>query len=883
MKIDKKAHYGSRPLLLAATVSAILSANAAMAQQAAPAAAPTTFLDEVVVTARYREENLQQTPLAITAMTADSLEERGVSDVEDVGAMIPNAYFRPNGGTPVIGLRGKINSETLSFTKPTVAVYTDGAYWARQAGMNFTLFDLERVEVLRGPQGTLFGKNALGGAINLISKAPQGDNSGYVEASYGNYNAIEVKGAFDVALKDNLFLRVTGISEERDGYLDVLDFACQMQKEGTPQLAGYGDGIVGMQQTGTSNAYVAAGGRVVPQYTPILGVVGSAADNAFAFPYQVDNAKLTRKGNCKIGTQRGKDLQGVRAALRWQPTEDWDITFTADLIDDNSEAWGNVTLKRASNLNANQRDYLNNYVMVDAGIGADKILAGAFYRDPRSFTTFENWTDPITGETIDQGEKIQNRGYALKAVYDLTDTMSLHYLGAYRELDTSLTASAGFPGTGDPYDIHNQVIWQHHEQMQHELRLEGVAFSSKLDWTLGAFYFHTDEWEMLKTDIDQQEWAGTFQIYHDDEFSNENKSVFAHAVYALTDSFSVSAGLRYTDESDDILFSHPPNLVNTPLITFSTERTDWKVAADWKLNADMLVYGSVATGFRSAGFQARPFTPGQVNDVYGPFPAEEVLSYEVGFKADFFDGRLRTNLAVFLDDYDPRVVGETGRGQCTTYADRSIPFPYRVGPTGGPNGTAGLIDTNGDNVGDLCPAGTPLAGAAPLGYTFNITTPAEVQGLELEVQSRPFGELLLNATFGYNEFSSKIKTPGQSGYIHPDVLIQPKYNASAGAQYDFIWESGAMVTPRIDWSYQAERTVGSLSLKPLPDQFVPSYSLVNARVTYQSADKEWQTSLGATNVFDKFYYYNMESGNDWGILASPGAPRMWTLSVRRSF
>jgi iron complex outermembrane receptor protein len=873
MKTHSRSRYGSLPLL-AAAVSAVLSTNAAMAQSA---------LEEIVVTARYREENLQQTPLAITAMSADTLTERGVSDVEDVGAMIPNAYFRPNGGTPIVGLRGKINSETLSFSKPTVAVYTDGVYWARQAGMNFTLFDLERVEVLRGPQGTLFGKNALGGAVNLISKAPQGDNTGYVEASYGNYNSVEIKGALDIALREDVFLRVTAMSEERDGYIDVLDFACQMFLEGTPQLAGYGDGIVGMQLTGTSNAYLTAGGRVVNQYTPILGVVGSAADNAFAFPMQVDNNKLSRKGNCKTGTQRGKDVQGVRAALRWQPTDKLDVTFTADIVDDNSEAWGNVTRKRASNLNANQRDYLNNYVMLDAGIGADKILAGAFFRQPDSFQTFENWTDPITGETIDQGEKIENKGYSLKVAYNLTDTMTLHYLGAMRELNTSLTASAGFPGTGDPYDIHNQVIWQHHEQIQNEIRLEGVAFDSKLDWTLGAFFFETDEWEMLKTDIDQQEWAGTFQIYHDDEFANSNQSFFAHGVYSLTDSFALTAGIRYTDESDDILFSHPPALVNIPLISFSSQRWDWKVGADWKLNDEMLVYGTVATGFRSAGFQARPFTPGQVNDVYGPFPAEEVLSYELGYKADFFNGRLRTNIAAFFDDYDPRVVGEGGRGQCTTFNDRSVPFPYRVGPTGGPNGTAGLVDTNGDGVGDLCPPGTPLAGVAQLGYTFNITTPAEVKGLELELQGRPYGEMLVSLTFGYNEFTSKIKNPAQAGYIHPDVIIQPKYNISGGMQYDFIRESGAVITPRLDWSYQGERTVGSLSNRPQADQFVPSYSLFNGRITYVSADKAWQTSVGATNLFNKFYYYNFESGNDWGVMASPGAPRMYELSVRRSF
>ena len=102
-------------------------------------------------------------------------------------------------------------------------------------------------------------------------------------------------------------------------------------------------------------------------------------------------------------------------------------------------------------------------------------------------------------------------------------------------------------------------------------------------------------------------------------------------------------------------------------------------------------------------------------------------------------------------------------------------------------------------------------------------------------------------------------------------------------QYDFIRESGAVLTPRLDWSYQGERTVGSLSNRPQADQFVPSYSLFNGRITYVSADKAWQTSVSATNLFNKFYYYNFESGNDWGVMASPGAPRMYQLSVRRSF
>ncbi|MDR2215131.1 MAG: TonB-dependent receptor [Nevskiaceae bacterium] len=890
MNFGTKNPYRPACALIAVAVANALAASAAMAQQAQTSEA--SLLEEVVVTARYREENLQQTPLAITAFTADSLTERNVTDVEDVGSIIPNAYFRPNGGTPVIGLRGKTNSETLSFLKPTVAIYNDGVYWARQAGMNFTLFDLERVEVLRGPQGTLFGKNSLGGAINLISKAPSGDGSGYAEVTYGNYNNIELKAGIDVALHDNLFLRATAMSQERDGYINVLDFRCQMIKEGTPELAGIGDGIVGYERNPDDPLtpadesvidYTQQGGRIVPRYRPVMGVVGSEEDNAFSFPLQIENHQLDRKGTCNIGTQRGVDKQGVRAALRWQPTDKLDITLTGDIIDDNSEAWGNVTRYPDSNLNPMQIAYLDNFIALDAGINSQKYLAGAFYRDPRSFQSFKTWEDPIDGETVNIGERIDNRGVSLNVAYDITDNISLHYIGARRSLNTSLTASAGFPGRGSVYDEHNQLIWQHHEQTQHELRAEGVSFGGRLDWVLGAFYFKTHEYELAKTDLTEQQWAGIAAVNHDDGFSNGNQSGFGHVVWQATDNLSLSAGLRYTEESDEILFQHYPFIINIPLIKFSDQRWDWKLGADWQFNPAMMAYASVATGFRNKGFVARPWTPGQVNDVYGPYPAEEVISYELGFKGDFLNGRLRANLAAFFDEYDPRVVAAGGRGQCTTYADRSVPFPYQVGPNGGPDGTQGLIDTNGDNTGDLCPPGTPLEGTAPLNYSYNISSPAEVKGVELEMQARPFGDLLVTFTAGWNNFSSTVKDPLAAGYIHPRYLIQPELNMSAGVQYDFHVGSGALITPRLDWTFQGKQTVGNVSREPQPDQFISAYGLFNARITYMSADDKWQASVAATNLFNKFYYYNMESGQGWGVLASPGAPRMATVSLRRNF
>src|SRR5690606_22184893 len=105
-------------------------------------------------------------------------------------------------------------------------------------GAAFDLMDIERIEVLRGPQGTLFGKNSLGGAIRVFSRAPAGDNSGNIEVTYGRYNRAEVRASYDFALADNLFARVSGLAQKTEGYVDQLDFTCQMIANGTPELAG---------------------------------------------------------------------------------------------------------------------------------------------------------------------------------------------------------------------------------------------------------------------------------------------------------------------------------------------------------------------------------------------------------------------------------------------------------------------------------------------------------------------------------------------------------------------------------------------------------------------------------------------------------------------
>src|SRR6266702_165763 len=193
---------------VALALSLDLAAGRAAAQSTsstqAAATQPAEGLQEITVTARFREEKLQETPLAITAVSGDTLAARGQTDVTNLAAFVPNAVINPLGAgwgaTIAASIRGVgLSDNSLSF-EPGVPIYIDGVYLGRPQGAILDLLDLDRVEVLRGPQGTLFGKNAVGGTVSLISKKPTGDGRGYVDVGLGDLNRRDFRGAYDVSV-----------------------------------------------------------------------------------------------------------------------------------------------------------------------------------------------------------------------------------------------------------------------------------------------------------------------------------------------------------------------------------------------------------------------------------------------------------------------------------------------------------------------------------------------------------------------------------------------------------------------------------------------------------------------------------------------------------
>src|SRR5687768_1614999 len=339
-----------------------------------------TGLEEIVVTARFKEEKLQETPIAITAVTGAELESRGFQNAFEIAYTVPNASLRPAqaafGASMTAYIRGIGQYDFLPEFEPGVAIYFDDILHPVTFASQIDLMDLERVEVLRGPQGTLFGRGSIGGAIRYVSKAPQGDDSGNVSVTYGDYNRLDIRASYDFRLSETVFARITGVSKKRDGYQTVYDFACR-----NPLLAGYGDGL------GADGADA--------DTLPDAVAAGSAADNSFAIPRRTQN----RDANCKIGTQGGQDLSGGRAAIRFAPSETWDLTVTADYMDDDSEARADTLVHIGRNPMSGQLpvpfNFWSNAQAARTGIPFDNRFI-----PENIYTSYGTYQDPVTGFTV---------------------------------------------------------------------------------------------------------------------------------------------------------------------------------------------------------------------------------------------------------------------------------------------------------------------------------------------------------------------------------------------------------------------------------------------------------------------------------------------------
>ena len=204
-------------LTIASALALTALSAPAMAQQAG-----NVFTDEVVVTAQKREQNIQDVGIAITAVTGDQMQALGYTNAQEITALTPGvSMIQPNGeANYAIGIRGVANNDFTTNVESPIAIYVDEVYISQMSGAGFMLFDMERAEVLRGPQGTLFGRNATGGLVQYVTVKPDTSGiNGYSSLTYGKFNQMKYQGAVNVPLAENLAMRISAATHQRDGYV----------------------------------------------------------------------------------------------------------------------------------------------------------------------------------------------------------------------------------------------------------------------------------------------------------------------------------------------------------------------------------------------------------------------------------------------------------------------------------------------------------------------------------------------------------------------------------------------------------------------------------------------------------------------------------------
>jgi iron complex outermembrane receptor protein len=834
--------------LPAAACAAVLAADRADAKQSQDQAQqrPAGQLEEVVVTARFRTESLQQTPLAITALTAEKLEVNGATNVIDVGDWAPNVVINQLGAgwgpTLSAAIRGLGYGDFKATSEPTVTIYVDDVVLGRPTGAILDLFDLERVEVLRGPQGTLFGKNAIGGVVRLISRKPgEGEQGGNVEVTLGELNRVDVRGSFETTLvEDKLFSRVSFVSKKRDGWQKNVDFRCQMIADGTPQLAGVDDGIVGWTRdpdgpsgNDPNNTIAGVGGPGAP----ILGVVGSAADNAFALPTRT-SALGTSKG-CLVDTMGDEDVQAARAMLRFVGSDKFEMLVAADVTDQNNT--GPFDLLTAANPNTALGRLYNNAVALPTwGVPWDErfIPKGGDV----NYSGFDSTLDGI------QTPNINNvRHWGVSTTYDINlDPIAVKVILAHREFD----AQWGRDSDASPMPINHTLDTFNDNQNTAEVRVSGQLFNDKTQWTVGAFYFDADD---LNSNISVLYpcLVGTSCIDRVDTQNTHNTGVFINTVTALTEKLSLTVGLRNSDDEKEILQERydrnavyccgfdPPTLV-----VAKSSNTDPMVSLSYDVTDNLMVYTTFQSGFRGGGTTARPTATTRV-----PFGPEYLDNLEVGIKSDLLGKRLRLNATLFDMDYTDMQIGSAGLDQF---------------------GQAAWVTSN--------------AGSA------------SIKGFEIEMQSTFGSHWLVDASIGHTDFeytdvpnlqdclANGFPASSCSGLIDMNSVpgLTPAYTASVNFGYVTNLSNGSQLSFRYGASYEDETFFGANN-DPLTR--APAYTLHNARIAWTSADQSWETALFGTNITDE---HAIESKlnflNLFGTVETTYVrPSEWAVSVKKHF
>jgi iron complex outermembrane receptor protein len=791
-------------------------------------------IEEVVVTAQKRTEKLQRVPIAVTAFTAKELKQKSITVVSDLGRLTPNTNLdtaSPFGGSYQVlsaSIRG-IGQDDFGFNlDPGVGVYVDGVYYARTVGANVGLLDVSRVEILKGPQGTLFGRNTIGGAINIVTATPGDVYKADVEATGGSYNRRDIQGTVDLPfIPDKLLGSLTFSSENRDGYQKRIPY---------DQPGGY--------ITDPPSAFKNAG-------TEEFDTLGGQADD----------------------TIRGKLLAHIN--------DDLTVTLSADWTHGNSSSTPESLLAAPTSLSEGAvfGPFYNFCIAGIAPIPTLPIACGP--RGPgltKSGTTNGNpGIFGATGRLPFGPQYITNNpdtSYGTGADFDIMNT----YGGAaiidwnlapWADLKSITSARAldwkvGLDTDASPVAMNDGSFEISQHQVSQEFQLTGALLDGKLKYSSGLYYFNEGGFDHEYVTLG----AGLLQIDGLSDLNTSSYAGYTHIDYNVIGDLTLILGARYSYDHKTITYDqqdlnafdykiaglYPVSPTNAAILGFPTNAPlnyspegpyteDFYVftptaGANYQITPDIMAYATYSKGFKDGGWSTRITQPEPTLPTFGP---EKAQTYEVGVKSEWFQHTLQLDVAGFYTQYD----------------GIQLNFQQGVSPT---------IKNAGDAIID----GGELEGNWLIGNGFSLAGTAGY----------------MNAYYTYLEPGINAGQSCQQPY-EPCITIgsklpkTPKWKFTLSPTYVMPLPNDAAIRFGVDYTHTAAMYNDAINTVLLRR---PDTDIVNAAVTYMSPKDRWEVTVGGTNITDDRYLVTgNEDTTDSIIYGTYDAPAEWHLTVRARF
>lgn len=752
-------------------------------------------LEEVVVTAQKREQSLQDVGIAITAFTGEQMNVLGIEESFDIAAFSPGVHISGNlaGQNTQFSIRGATQNDFNDVIEAPTAVYLDEGYIAVAQAQTFAVFDVDRAEILKGPQGTLYGRNATGGLVNYISNKPNFDGpEGYVDFTYGLFDSpsdadqFRVQAAYGAPLSDTLAGRAAIMYNQHDGYLKNL---YPLDAVGAPPGVGAGADM-GDDDT------LAFRGSLLFEPNDDLSVSLSAniAETDVATgPYQ-------SKPTTGIYNAAGELINVIDT-----PPGETRRSVAADGSDYGSD----------QDDNGMQDDFFNNATgafggdgIVDVGRPPGTDFFGYLDPDGEDFLTSGDFAFADSGFTDTWG--INGR-----VEYQLTDSMLLTLVSDYKDYEKLLFIDVD----SAPVNQLANYAGVDATSFTQEVRLTGETENS--NWVLGLYYLNIDTDSDNGLKISPGGVAGPpLDVGVDARLETDSYSVFGQYEYAFTDRITLIGGLRLIQEEKEFdmdsglyVESADPRVIHTGIkiypvpgtsFTGDTSKTLWagKIQLDFHASDDLLLYAGVNRGVKAGSFNA-PLLGSYISLLFRgngnddiPYGEEILYSYEAGFKATLLNGTTRLNGSAFYYDYkDYQAFLFTGVGGVVINADM------------------------------------------------------ENYGMELELQTSPFEGFDFLASM--SAFDATVKdvpnSIGSSILLDVDPTYAPELQFTVMARYEWPMFNGMMnIHGNLSYSDEYYYNLRNYDADKFDD-----YTMVNAGLGWTSDDEHWRANFKVNNVTDE--------------------------------